>query len=180
MASRRAALPLAFMWALFAFYSVHFLDFRGSVPNFEAVSNGGVLLDVAPAFGIDAIYGRLEGYGEEGRENYAFRNATVDVALPLSLLPFLWLLMRAVTRWIRSRTTRLALLSIPFIYVIFDLAENAAVVALLSTYPTRMRLLAAFVPYVTTVKRVASLLALVAPVALFILQWRGRRKPVLV
>jgi hypothetical protein len=179
MTIRRMALPLAFVWAFLAVYTVHFLHFRGSVPDFEQVTNGGKLLDVAPSFTVPGVYERLEGYGDEGRRNYAFRNVTVDVALPLSLLPFLWLFMRAATAWIPSRGLRIALLAIPVTYVVFDLVENAAVLTLLRSYPSRMDLLAAALPYVTMVKRVASLLAVFGPLILLALRWLRRRKPLI-
>lgn len=75
-------------------FSVHALDFPGSVPNFRNRSGGGILLDIKPAFSEAGVYERLDSYGEEGRRIYSFRNATVDVVLPLSLLPFLFLFMR--------------------------------------------------------------------------------------
>jgi hypothetical protein len=46
----------------------HSLDFSGSVPNFERLSGGGVLLDVKPSFSEEATYQRLSGYGEQGRK----------------------------------------------------------------------------------------------------------------
>jgi hypothetical protein len=173
------ALPLAFAWAFLAVYGVHFLHFPGSVPDFEQVTNGSKLLDVAPSFTVAGVYEQLEGYGDEGRRNYAFRNVTVDVALPLSLLPFLWLFMRAATAWLPSRGLRVALIAIPFIYVAFDLVENAAVLTLLRSYPSRMEFLAASLPYVTMVKRVASLLAVFGPLIMLALRWRRSRKSLL-
>jgi hypothetical protein len=57
-------------------------------------------------------------------------------------------------------------LALPFAYVILDLVENAAVLGLLAAYPERVRLLAAGLPYVTILKRAASLLTLVVPLML--------------
>ena len=150
--------------ALLVVIVVHFLDFPGSVPRFKEVSGGGVLLDQTPSFTVDETYKRLANYGEEGRKSYAFRNVTVDILLPLSLLPFFFLLMLHALRPLQlGRVTRVLLLSVPFIYVIFDLAENAVVLVLLNNYPERMNLLAGLLPFVTIVKRVASLLALFVP-----------------
>lgn len=146
--------------------AVHFLDFRGSVRNFERESQGGVLLDVRPAFSEDAIYARLEAYGPRGRNNYAFRNRTIDLLLPLGVLPFLMLLARrASSRGSLRRAAGTVLLSLPVAYVLFDLAENALVLALLAKYPDRLPVAAAFLPYVTLVKRGASLLSIFAPLA---------------
>ena len=82
--------------------AVHAFDFPGSVPRLERVSGGGVLLDAVPAFSVDDVYGRLASYGEEGRASYAFRNLTVDVLPPLSMLPSVvftsrWVALTVVT-----------------------------------------------------------------------------------
>lgn len=157
-------LLLAFVWAFLVVFAVHFLDFPGSVPRFKEVSGGGVLLDQVPSFTEDAIYKRLSDYGEEGRKSYTFRNVTVDMALPLSLLPFLLVLMlHAVKSFDLNPIVRVLLFSLPFAYVILDVAENAAVLILLFHYPERMHVVAGLLPYVTSIKRVASLLAIFVP-----------------
>jgi hypothetical protein len=144
------------------------LDSPGSVPNFERFSGGGVLLDVKPSFSEEATYQRLSNYGEEGRNNYAFRNLTVDVLLPLAVLPALFLLMvHALKRFSLGRAPRAFLYSLPFVYVIFDFAENGIVLALLAYFPDRVHLLAGILPYLTIVKRTASLLALAIPLLIF-------------
>src|SRR5687768_12465548 len=108
----RAALGLATVWAITVVFAVHFLDFPGSVPRFAAESGGGDLFDASPAFTVDATYQRLASYGEAGRRSYTFRNVTVDVLLPLSLLPFLFLLMRsAITPLRLIAAARLLLLA---------------------------------------------------------------------
>jgi hypothetical protein len=157
----------ALVWALAVVLVVHFVKFPGSVPDFREVTRGGILLDASPAFTSDATYQRLAEYGEAGRRNYAFRNVTVDVLLPLSVLPFLVLLtFRAVHVFAPGATLRLMLLSLPFLYVAFDFIENATVLRLLAMYPDRMTLLAGTLPYVTLVKRAMSLFAIGLPVAL--------------
>ena len=166
--TKRRTFVFAAILAFLVFFVVHFLDFPGSVPRFKEVSGGGVLFDQTPSFTVDEIYKRLANYGEEGRKSYAFRNLTVDVLLPLSLLPFFFLLMLRALRSLQlNRFLRVSLLSMPFVYVVFDLIENAVVLVLLNNYPERMNLLAGILPYVTSVKRVASLLALFVPLAIF-------------
>jgi hypothetical protein len=109
-------------------------------------------------------YQRLSEYGDEGRKNYVFRNLTVDVVLPLAVFPALFLLMRhALKRSSLGRIVRAFLFSLPFLYVAFDLVENGTVLALLGYFPDRMHLLAGILPYITMVKRTASLLALAIP-----------------
>lgn len=160
-------LSLTLLVAAVVVFAVHFLDFPGSVPDFEKDSGGGTLLDVRPAFSEDAIRARFEGYGEAGRESYSFRNATIDILLPLSVLPFLFLFMRhAIENTRLTGPLRSLLISLPFAYVVFDLAENGAVSALLRLYPGRLGLLAALLPYLTVIKRAASMLALLIPILL--------------
>ncbi len=164
----RAFFVFALATAALIAFAIHALDFRGSVHNFQSVSNGGVLLDIKPSFSEEEIYQRLTAYGEEGRDNYAFRNLTVDVMLPLAMLPALLLLMRhALRAYSLRRALQMILYSFAVGYVIFDLAENGAVLALLAYYPDRMHLLATILPYMTVIKRAASLLALGLPIVLF-------------
>jgi hypothetical protein len=163
----RKAFVIAGLWAFVVVIAVHFLQFPGSVPDFNRASAGGILLDASPAFTPDGIYHRLAGYGDAGRRNYAFRNVTIDVLLPLSVLPFLVLLIRrALARYSLGPVLRGLLLSVPVAYVVFDLLENASVVTLLTNYPERMNALAASLPYTTLVKRAASLIALGIPLAM--------------
>jgi hypothetical protein len=156
-------------WASLAFalvvvLAVHFFEFPGSVPNFEDESGGGTLLDVKPSFSEEATYERLASYGESGRKNYAFRNRSVDIVLPLSVLPFLMLLaLRAIRGAQIGGLPRGLLLAFPLMYVLFDLAENGLVLALLGSYPDRLSRVAAALPYLTLIKRAASLLAIAVP-----------------
>ncbi len=164
----RKLFVLALVAAVLVVFAVHFLNFPGSVPNFVKSSGGGVLLDVKPSFLVEEIYQRLADYGEEGRRNYTFRNLTVDLILPLSVLPFLFLLMlHALNQLSLGSVARMFLFSLPFIYVIFDFAENGAVLALLANFPDRIHLAANILPYLTVVKRAASILAIVSPLLIF-------------
>lgn len=174
---RRMLFPLTFLFALLLVVGVHALDFPGSVADFTRSSGGGVLLDVEPSFSEAAIYERLAAYGEAGRANYAFRNMTIDVLLPLGLLPFLYLFaQRALARHAVGRAHRALLLSPPLVYVIFDLAENAMVLILLAHFPSHVPLAAAVLPFLSLVKRAGSLLALVVPLLVFGISF-ARRLP---
>lgn len=75
---------------------------------------------------------------------------------------------RAITRAALGSAIRVALLALPVVYVLFDLVENALVLALLASFPDRLHVAAAILPYVTLVKRAASLLALFIPCAIFL------------
>ena len=84
----RKAFVIAGLWAFLVVVAVHFIQFPGSVPDFNRASDGGILLDASPAFTPDGIYDRLTGYGEGGRRNYSLRNVTIDVLLPLVAVSF--------------------------------------------------------------------------------------------
>jgi hypothetical protein len=169
-------MSVAFAVAMVVFVAVHFVSFPGSVPDFRRASGGGTLLDMTPEFSEDALYGRLNAYGAEGRSNYAFRNVTADVLLPLALLPFLFLLMRAaLDRVALPRTAGLLFLAAPVLYVVFDLVENGAVLVLLTNFPARMHLLSAVLPYLTVIKRAASMVAIFGPLMMFASAWIRRQ-----
>jgi len=174
--TKRGTFVFAFVLAFLVVFAVHFLDFPGSVRRFKETSGGGVLLDQSPSFTVDAIYKRLSNYGEEGRKEYKLRNVTVDILLPLSLFPFLFLLMFHAVRSVQfNRSLRVVLLSLPFVYVIFDVAENAAVLVLLHNYPSHVDAVAGLLPYVTSVKRAASLLALFVPLGILGIRFLRRK-----
>ncbi len=173
----RQILAFAVAVAAIVVFAVHALDFPGSVPDFVRSSGGGVLLDVKPSFSEETTYQRLSAYGVEGRKNYAFRNVTIDVLLPLAVLPALFLLMLHSTKHLPGGpVAKVFLLSLPFAYVIFDFAENGVVLALLGSFPERMHLLAEVLPYLTVIKRAASLLALGIPLVIFIVVRIRREK----
>jgi hypothetical protein len=169
-------LGFSFTIALLVVLAVHFADFKGSVPNFRERSGGGVLLDIKPSFSQQELYERLEAYGDEGRRIYSFRNVTVDVVLPLALLHFLFpFTLRAHAALGLARFPKGLLLFFPIAYLAFDLAENAVVLRLLSRFPERVHYLAAALPYLTVIKRLASILAVVIPPILFAIAWLRRR-----
>lgn len=156
-------------------FAVHSLEFPGSVPDFRKASGGGVLLDVKPAFSEEAVYQRLESYGEEGRRVYRFRNLTVDIVLPLAVFPALFLAMWIVVKGSSlNRIARVLLIAQPILFLVFDFAENATVLLLLAEFPARSPLLASVLPYLTVIKRVGSLLSILVPLG-FYLKGRMRR-----
>ena len=175
--TKRTRLVFATVLAVIVVFAVHAVDFPGSVPRFEKLSRGGVLLDAVPSFNVDDVYRRLSDYGEQGRASYSFRNVTVDVLLPLSVLPLLFLLARLADPGVqRKHLLRGLLLALPFAYVLFDFAENAQVLFLLDSYPRRMEVIAGVLPYVTSVKRLASLLAIFVPLSILVFRFlRAKR-----
>jgi hypothetical protein len=153
--------------ALVVVVAVHVTQFPGSVPDFERASNAGTLFDADTEFTVDDVYARLDAYGDAGRQNYAFRNMTVDILLPLSVFPVLFLLaLKAVTAATVDRRTRAAIFALPVAYVLFDLVENSIVLTLLADYPDRLNGAAEWLPYATITKRAATLLAILVPLTM--------------
>jgi hypothetical protein len=88
--------------------------------------------------------------------------------LPLAVFPALFLLMlHALEGSSIGRFPRALLFALPFLFVIFDFAENGTVLALLANFPDRVPFLAGVLPYLTMVKRAAVLLALAIPLVIF-------------
>lgn len=86
------------------------------------------------------------------------------------LIALVWALVllaaRAAAALSPQRSALLALVSVPLLYVVFDFAENGMVLALLHAYPSRRDTMAEGLRHVTIIKRVASMLAIVVPVAI--------------
>ena len=64
----RTIFVAALVWAVLVVIAVHFLDFPGSVPDFQLASGGGELLDASPAFSATGVYDRLAGMESVGEE----------------------------------------------------------------------------------------------------------------
>lgn len=156
----------AFYMALFAgilvFGLIHFVSFKGSLPYFVQITGGGALFDTAIPRSVPEIYDRLEGFGEAGRREYVFRNLTTDILLPFSLLPLLLLGIRRLNRRFDLRHAGRILLLLPFVYVALDLVENFVVILLISGLPEQQPSLAAALPIVTLVKRVAVMISVLS------------------
>ncbi len=170
-------LLLALVLGLFAFVAVHFLTFPGSVPHFRAASNGGALLDTHPEFTADGVYRRMEAFGADGRAVYAFRVFTVDLLFPLALMPLFLLSMAAAIRTGVAPSFLAPLRFAPWIFLIFDLAENTTIRILLAQYPERLDSLAGVLGFVSAIKRIGMLSSLLFPIVVGVIAaLRGRAR----
>lgn len=170
---------IALTFAVVVFALIHFVPFAGSVPHFMRITGGGALFDTKIPSSTTDLYERLEGYGDEGRKEYIFRNLTTDVLLPLAMLPALFMGSRRLNRRFALRVTGSVLLALPFAYVALDLVENFTVISLITHYPERQLELASALPIVTMLKRFAvftSLLSLLGGlIVTFALKWKPIR-----
>jgi len=164
--------------AVIVFALIHFVPFAGSVPHFMRITGGGALFDTKIPSSTSDLYERLEGYGEEGRKEYVFRNLTTDILLPLAMLPALFLGTRRVNRRFALRVTGTVLLALPFAYVALDLVENLTVISLIAHYPERQPELATALPIVTMLKRFAVFTSLLSLLGGLVMTFALKRKPI--
>ena len=168
MAGRSVLLSLAV--AIAAFVATHLLSIPGSVHQLMAATGGLPIFDMQPSFSPDEVYERLVAFGANGRALYSRTLVTTDVVFPLCVLAFLYLF----ARYIAQRTgapapLRLLLLALPFAYFLADMTENATIYLLLSDFPQRHETAAGGLGYVTLIKRVTQIAAILLPSALLIL-----------
>lgn len=130
---------------------------------------GQPILDMKPSFASEEVYDRLTAFGETGRAAYRHTVVTTDVIFPLCVLLFLFFLARyTADRLNLTRGGRWVLLAVPIMYFVADMAENAAIFTMLSTYPDRQDLIGATIGYLTLFKRVAQGAAVFVPILLLV------------
>lgn len=136
--------------------------FPAVVERIEAYSGGVGPLDVEFSFSAQEAYSRIEAYGPEGRQLYAWVEATLDVAFPLIAASLLSLLILFLLRraFPDSRTIR-RLALVPFGTLAADLLENTGILVLLLSYPTRLDELAELTSLVVSAKWILVVTSLV-------------------
>ena len=107
LGTRTRPLAISFLIVMLVFIATHILPYFGGVKSITLVTGGLRILDSAPAFSAEEVYGRLEAFGGVGREMYQRFTYTSDVIFPLSFLMFLFFLIRFVLQ-IYSGRSRLA------------------------------------------------------------------------
>lgn len=167
MTSRRSVL-IALGIALAAFVATHLLPIPWSVHQLTAAMGGQPIFDMKPSFSTDEVYQRVAAFGEVGRAAYSRTVLTTDVVFPLCVLAFLFLLARYTAEQLTpARALRGLLLTMPIVYFVSDMAENAAIFVILSDFPARHELIGSYLGYLTVVKRVTQAGAILLPAALF-------------
>lgn len=179
MTSLRSVL-IAFAILIAVFIATHVLPMPGSLREVMATAGGQTILDQKPAFSTEEVYQRLDAFGPTGREQYRWFLVTTDVAFPLTLLAFLFLLARYTSQQLAPQPAQRSLLLIfPVAFFVFDMIENLSIFLMLSDYPERHELTGDLLGYVTVVKRLSMYAAIVLPLVLFLLagirRWRRKR-----
>ena len=117
-------------------------------------------MDLRLSYSAEQAYTILLSLGDSGRRLYAIVEATVDVIYPVVYTLFLFLLIeRLLTDAPRPRWLDLATL-VPFVAMVFDWLENAAILAMIGRFPRPPGSIATIASAFTTIKWLAGLLTL--------------------
>lgn len=152
-----------------------------TLPELTARSGGLPMFDLSP-LGYDAAYAHtvLERLGSEGRQFYLFRQLPLDVAYPALLALSLAGLWRFLLRWSGLETPGRGALAWCAVAVAgLDYAENAAVAAMLLSFPDESAALVGLASAATVAKSMTATVCFVAVAGLGIaatvrrLAWRS-------
>ena len=121
---------------------------------------GGEMLDARFGYSYEEAMESMESYGEPGRLLYVATSATLDIVLPLAYVGLLVGLM------VRLRSRGGLPIVLPVGVGLFDLCENAQIVAMLLNYPDVFPTQVVLASIATQIKA-ALFLASVAAVLLF-------------
>jgi len=158
-------LGLAFVLLLATFAVTHLLNFPGSLAHFREATGGLKILDMSASSSATETYERLSAMGDVGRALYLRLIVTTDIVFPLAMLAFLLMFARFAAQRAELRVWASRLLALPpLLYFGFDLLENASVLAMLIDYPDRLDGVASIIGALTRGKRIAMMVAFLAPV----------------
>ena len=148
LASRRL------MAVLLVVFLVLFLVVFPMVSAQLAIFSGGLhMLDMETGYSPEQAYQMIAAYGEQGRALYITSSLTADILYPLdySLLFALLIVTTFLEAFPGGRMLR-NLSLVPFATAVFDLLENAGIVAMLALYPQQVPVLARAASLFTTLK----------------------------
>ena len=176
LASRRL------MAVLLVTFLVLFLVVFPMVSAQLALLSGGMhMIDMETGYTPAQAYQMIAAYGEQGRSLYIITTLTADIIYPLDYSLLFALLM--VTTFLEAfpggrmigMLRNLSLM--PFATAVFDLLENAGIVAMLALYPQQVPFLAQAASLFTTLKWVFLILTVVLVLVGFLGLGISRLKP---
>ena len=138
LASRRI------LGALIVIFLVLFLVvFPMAAAQLASYSGDVRMIDSLYSYTPDQVYQMISAYGEQGRSLYILTTLTADLLYPLDYSLLLSLLIIATYRQAFPGGRMVRPMSLlPFITALFDLLENAGVVAMLASFPQQLTLIA--------------------------------------
>ena len=129
---------------------------------FPALPIDGEMLDVMTGYTYAEAVAAMDGYGERGRQVYAWSSLTLDV-----LLPFVYVSFLAGFVYRFRPTDRLwTLACLPLAAGVLDLCENVQIILLLTRYPDVSAGQVAVASWFTVSKGYAALSCLLLAIAL--------------
>jgi hypothetical protein len=139
--ARGLLVPLVAFVVLFVV--THLVGTHGGAKAVEQTLGGQALFDQQASLSATEVHARIDAFGQAGRAAYARMTFTQDLLFPLVLFVFLVQLLRFIAErggWEPDRR-RLPLV-LPVAWLLTDLAENATIYQLLTSYPVRHDFLA--------------------------------------
>ena len=121
LVSQRSFLLSSFMGVLLCLIGFYWLERSLGLP----------ILDVLPSYDMKTVEQNMLGYGEDGRQLYAWASLTLDVIFPMCYVVFF---AGLITLFVGSKSIhRLAL--VPFLLGLIDLTENIQICTMLVQFP---------------------------------------------
>ena len=122
--------------ALLIFFTFSVLTLPGETKRTEMYGQGIGSPDTSLFFSGDQLLTIADTYGEVGRAAYIKARWTFDLAFPIIYTGFFLTSISFVLKKVVSEDSKLRQLNlIPFLGMIFDLAENSATTSVMSAYP---------------------------------------------
>lgn len=160
---------LTFLLLLTTFAVTHLLTFPGSLAHFRDATGGLKILDMSASSSATETYERLSAMGDTGRALYMRLILTIDIVFPLAMLVFLLMFAGFASQRAELVVWASRLVALPpLLYFGLDLLENASVLAMLIEYPDRLDRVASIVGALTRGKRIAMMVAFLAPVGVIV------------
>jgi len=121
--------------------------------EFEAITGGAGILDMAFIYTPEQAYAMLAALGDAGRASYLTRIVPLDPVFPAAYTLFYavaitWLLLR----WLPAESPWMHLNVVPLVAGAADYCKNAGVIAMLLAYPAELYGVAAFTAVISPIK----------------------------
>ena len=131
-------------------------------------------IDLAFHYSVEEVYNWIELYGEDGRERYMLGELTVDMAYPI-VYTFLFCGLIGFFANIRDKGKYSDLAFLPGAIWLFDMFENAGIVAMFYWYPEKLPLVESVSSWFTSIKWTLALIVILITILLgirFVVQKR--------
>ncbi|MFB9864908.1 hypothetical protein [Rufibacter immobilis] len=154
----------SFLIFIIVFVITHVYEIPAGVKAVSRLLGGMDIFDKHPIFSATQVYERIESFPDAGLQTYRRFTYTIDVLFPVSLFIFLFTFVRFVSQRVAIPTyLSKAFISLPFLWLGFDLIENAVIFTILSGFPHRYYFLASSLGSITIVKFGLLFLSILTP-----------------